>query len=71
MADLSRSAQQVLDEAWGSPWDADDLDLADVEVIVAYALRAVGKQFFYDWNGMCCEEHLKAIADELEGSDEA
>ena len=63
MADLSRSAQQVLDEAWGSPWDADDLDLADVEVIVAYALRAAALY--------CTRDHLilLALAEELEGRD--
>ena len=36
---------------------------------IAAALRAAAKQFFYDWNGMCCEEHLLAIAAELEGID--
>jgi hypothetical protein len=61
MADLSRSAQQILDEAWGSPWEADDLDLADVEVIVAYALRAAALY--------CTRDHLilLALAEELEG----
>jgi hypothetical protein len=33
---------------------------------LAAALRAAADQFFYDWNGMCCEEHLKSIANELE-----
>jgi len=63
MADLSRSAQQVLDEAWGSPWDADDLDLADVEVIVAYALRGAALY--------CTRDRLilLALAEELEGRD--
>lgn len=65
MADLSRSAQQILDEAWGSPWEADGLNLADVEVIVAYALRAAA---------LCCTRDrliLLALAEELEGRDAA
>lgn len=33
---------------------------------IAAALRAAADQFFSDWDGMCCEEHLKSIATELE-----
>jgi hypothetical protein len=37
------------------------------EECLAAALRAVAGQFFTDWDGMCCEYHLNAIATELEG----
>jgi hypothetical protein len=33
---------------------------------IAAALRAAADQLFTDWDGMCCAEHLKAIAAELE-----
>jgi len=57
MPELSPSAQAVLDAYRSSHLSINNL---------AAALRAAGKQFYYDWNGMCCEEHLKAIAAELE-----
>ena len=62
MAELSPAANAV--------WEAFNQDEAGVFVDygdkLAAALRAAATQFFYDWNGMCCEEHLKAIAAELE-----
>ena len=51
-------------------WEAFNQDEAGVFVDygdkLAAALRAAADQFFFDWNGMCCEEHLKSIAAELE-----
>ena len=62
MTDLSPAALAV--------WEAFNQDEAGVFVDygdkLAAALRAAADQFFFDWNGMCCEEHLKSIAAELE-----
>ena len=58
MSDLSPSAQAVLDAAINVAESPDE--------IAAAALRAAAEQFFTDWDGMCCAEHLKSIASELE-----
>ncbi len=52
---LSPAAQAVL-TAFNKGWDPN----------LPAALRAAADQFFTDWDGMCCEEHLKSIAAELE-----
>ena len=57
MSELSPAAQAVLDAFRTSHTGAGCL---------AAALRAAADQFFTDWDGMCCEEHLKSIANELE-----
>ena len=64
MAELSPAAQAVLLAIWRAPDDNRD----SYRAAGAAALRAAADQFFFDWNGMCCEEHLKAIAAELEGA---
>lgn len=64
---LSPAAQAVLDAAHFVYWTYDEVHVADPAVIAAAALRIVADQFFTDWDGMCCAEHLLAIAAELEG----
>ena len=59
MANLSAVAQTILDAYQFAP--------IEDELTAAAVLRAAADQFFFDWNGMCCSEHLKSIADELEG----
>jgi hypothetical protein len=61
MTELSPAAQAVLDASNLHP-------CKDSYLILAAALRAAADQFFTDWDGMCCAEHLKAIAAELEGT---
>ena len=57
---LSPAAQAVLDATdYPEDWAT--------RIRVAAALRAAADQFFTDWDGMCCAEHLKSIAAELEG----
>ena len=56
---LSLAAQAVLAAAYTYAY-------RDEEISVPAILRAAAEQFFNDWNGMCCAEHLNAIADELE-----
>ena len=67
MSELSPAAQAVLDAAHFVYWAHDEVHVADPAVIAAAALRSVADQFFTDWDGMCCAEHLLAIATELEG----
>ena len=62
MTDLSPAAQSVMDAFFEGVNYLEDVSPSNV----AAALQAAADQFFYDWNGMCCEEHLKAIAAELE-----
>ena len=59
MTNLSPAAQAVLDAAFAQDHPHDHPSLAA-------ALRAAADQFFTDWDGMCCAEHLKSIAAELE-----
>lgn len=66
MTNLSLAAQALLDAYEDSSMSA-SLDGANRKGLAA-TLRAVAEQFFTDWDGMCCAEHLKAIADELEGT---
>ena len=60
---LSPAAQVVLDAM--SEWFVVD---DDERQALADAFRAAADQLFTDWDGMCCAEHLKAIAAELEGN---
>jgi hypothetical protein len=64
MADLSPAAQEILAAYENAPFDYDIGHLT----ACAAVLCAAAEQFFTDWDGMCCAEHLKAIAAELEGS---
>jgi len=68
MTELSPAAQAVLD-AFTEDNSVHDWkhNHYNTEALAA-ALRAAADQFFFDWNGMCCEEHLKSIAAELEPS---
>ena len=61
MTNLSPAAQAVLDAFICCPVEASN------QLALAAALRAAADQFFTDWDGMCCAEHLKSIAAELEG----
>jgi hypothetical protein len=61
MTSLSPQAQAVLDASNLHP-------CKDSCLILAATLRTGADQFFTDWDGMCCAEHLKAIAAELEGN---
>jgi len=63
---LSPAAQAILDAAEAGLDGYIELLPPTWKSSVAAALRAAADQFFFDWNGMCCEEHLKAIANELE-----
>jgi hypothetical protein len=60
---LSPAARAILDAAWATCWESVDLDRADVEVIVAGALRALAVRI----NGA---DHIRLdvldIADQLE-----
>ena len=51
-------------------WEAFNQDETGVFVdygdCLAAAIRSLADQFFSDWDGMCCAEHLRAIAAELE-----
>lgn len=67
MTNLSPAAAAVLKE-YEYSWTADPFEM-DIGAL-AGALRVVAKQFYYDWNGMCCAEHLKTIAAELENFNE-
>lgn len=60
MTNLSPAAQAVLAAAYA-------YDYRDEEISIPEILRAAADQFFTDWDGMCCAEHLKSIAAELEG----
>lgn len=69
MTELSPAAKAVLYAAY------DGANQVLLEIVgnddpvpscAAAALRAAADQFFTDWDGMCCEEHLKSIANELE-----
>ena len=60
MTDLSPAAQAVLAAAYAYAY-------RDEEISIPEILRAAADQFFTDWDGMCCAEHLKSIAAELEG----
>ena len=57
---LSPAAQAVLDAFICCPVEVSN------QLALAAALRAAADQFFTDWDGMCCAEHLKSIAAELE-----
>ena len=59
---LSPAALAVLDAM--SEWFVVD---DDERQALSAALRAAADQLFADWDGMCCAEHLRAIAAELEG----
>ena len=61
MTNLSSAAEAVLDAFICCPVEASN------QLALAAALRAAADQFFTDWDGMCCAEHLKSIAAELEG----
>jgi len=63
---LSPAAQAILDAAEAGLDGYIELLPPTWKSSVAAALRVAADQFFYDWNGMCCEEHLKSIAAELE-----
>ena len=69
-AELSPAARAVLTAVTLTKYDVPPEGLPafaeEMAPLLAAALRAAADQFFYDWNGMCCEEHLKSIADELE-----
>jgi len=66
MTELSPAARSVF-ESFNSQfdWIEDGVPGPQFKAIAA-ALRAAADQFFTDWDGMCCEEHLKSIANELE-----
>lgn len=64
MTDLSPAAQAVVD-AYERSLTCMDLLQCERNAVAA-VLRAVADQFFFDWNGMCCADHLKYIAIELE-----
>jgi hypothetical protein len=64
-SDLSPAAQAVLN-AFLHDWP--DNPLNSDRHCLAVALCAVADQLFTDWDGMCCAEHLKAIAAELENT---
>ena len=61
MTNLSPAAQAVKDAACTLAIGG------GLRTRVAAALRVAADQFFTDWDGMCCAEHLKSIATELEG----
>ena len=64
MTDLSPAARAV----WEAFRQFDEAGMhVDYDVKIAAVLRAAADQFFTDWDGMCCAEHLKSIAAELEG----
>ena len=64
MKSFTPPVQSILDAVFDVPWESEDLDLVDVELIVAAALRAAALQ--------CKRDNLilLAIAAELEGSDD-
>ena len=62
MTTFSPAAEAVLDAFICCPVEASN------QLALAAALRAAADQFFTDWDGMCCAEHLKSIAAELEGN---
>ena len=66
MTELSPAARSVF-ESFNSKfdWIEDGVPGPQFKALAA-ALRAAADQFFTDWDGMCCEEHLKSIANELE-----
>lgn len=53
--------QRILDAVFNAPWESADLDLVDVELIVAAAFRAAALECKHD------NLILLAIAAELEG----
>ena len=59
---LTPAAQAVMDACTDAPIQ---INWA-TKLAAAAALRAAADQFFTDWDGMCCAEHLKSIAAELE-----
>jgi len=67
MSELSPQAQAVWD-AYGTLADLYNCEVTEAEMLAA-ALRTVAEQFYFDWNGMCCAEHLKEIARELDASE--
>lgn len=74
MTELSPAAQAVLD-AYGNASDGEYVEgewVVNERVMLAAALRAAADQFPWDpdFSGMCCCEHLKAIAAELEGTND-
>lgn len=62
--DLSPATQAVLDALYMDELNGPQQLMARAHAVAA--LRAAADQFFTDWDGMCCAEHLKAIAAELE-----
>jgi hypothetical protein len=63
MTPFSRPVQSILDAVFDAPWESGELDLVDVETIVAAAFRAAALQ--------CSRDRLilLAMAEELEGTD--
>lgn len=67
LINLTSSTQEVLNAAMNVRIDPDWWP-DGIPELVAAALRAAADQFSWDedFTGMCCCEHLKAIAAELE-----
>ena len=67
MPKLSPEAEAIWN-AYSTMADLYNCEVTQAEML-ASALRTAAKQFYWDWNGHCCAEHLKSIANELDTSE--